>query len=336
MPAPVEPLTLPAVHALHLGDVVKSLGISPAELFEPAGIDPASLGVPGARIPVQTFADLLLRARRVTGNEAIGILLGLQMRASAHGYLGFAAMTASTVREALDTATRFVSTRTNALGLSLHVGESTASLVIEERADFGEARADVLFALAVGIWQMGDALTGRQLQGSADFAFPQPAYARSFADVGPMLRFGQPVTQLVFDASALDLPLTMADPVSRQIAYSELERSLEELGSEQDILTRARKLAARANGGFRSLDEVADALHLSTRTLKRRLAAQGATYSELLEEQRRERAIMLLRSPGLSLDEVADRLGYSDPSNFRRAFRRWTGLSPAAYRRSHR
>jgi AraC-like DNA-binding protein len=121
--------------------------------------------------------------------------------------------------------------------------------------------------------------------------------------------------------------------VSRQLAYSELERSLEELGGDQDILARVRKLVARASGGFHSLDEVASALHLSTRTLKRRLATQGATYSDLLEEQRRERAMMLLRSPTLSLDEVAEQLGYSDPSNFRRAFRRWTGLSPAAYRR---
>jgi len=332
-PDPEQPFTLPAVHALHLAEVVKGLGTPSEELFGPLGLDPAALAVPGARMTVAAFAELVARARGVTGNEAIGILLGLQMRASAHGYLGFAAMTASTLREALETATRFVPTRTNALGLSLHVGERNASLVIEERTDFGQARDVVLFALAVGIWQMGDALTGRQLEGSADFAFPRPAYAEKFASVGPSLRFGQPVTQLVFEASALDLPLTMADPVSRQLAYSELERSLEELGGDQDILARVRKLVTRANGGFHSLDEVASALHLSTRTLKRRLATQGATYSDLLEEQRRERAMMLLRSPTLSLDEVAEQLGYSDPSNFRRAFRRWTGLSPAAYRR---
>jgi len=328
-----EPFTLPAAHALHLTDLVVGAGIAQEELLGPLGLDRASLSIPGAQLAVPVVVRLFQRARALTGNGAIGILLGLQMRASAHGYLGFAAMTASTLHEALETATRFVRTRTNALGLSLHVGDRSASLVIEERADFGEARDAILFALVVGIWQIGDALTGRQLPGSADFAFPRPAYIDLGTDFVPRLRFDQPLTQLVFDVSALSLPLTMSDPVSRQLAYSECERSLEELGADQEILARVRKLVARASGGFHSLDEVANQLHLSSRTLKRRLSTHGVTYSDLLEEQRREKALLLLRSSGLSLDEVAEQLGYSDTSNFRRAFRRWTGISPAAYRR---
>jgi AraC-like DNA-binding protein len=331
-----EPFTLPAVHALHLADLVAASGIAQEELLGPLGLDRAALGVPGAQLAVAAVVELFERARTLTGNPGIGIQLGLQMRASAHGYLGFAAMTASTLREALETATRFVPTRTNALGLSLHVSDRTASLVIEERADFGKARDTILFALAVGIWQIGDALTGRELTGSADFAFPRPAYVEQVTGIRQSLRFSQPLTQLIFDASALGLPLTMADPVSRQLAYSELERSLEELGTEQEILSRVRSAVGRTSGGFRSLEEVATGLHLSTRTLKRRLAAQGVTYSNVLEEQRREKALLLLRSPSLSLDEVAEQLGYSDTSNFRRAFRRWTGLSPATYRKTAR
>ena len=329
-----EPFTLPAVHALHLADLLAATGTTQEELLAPLGLDRAALAVPGAQLAVPTVVQLFEKARALSGNPGIGIQLGLQMRASAHGYLGFAAMTASTLREALETATRFVPTRTNALDLSLQVGEQSASLVIAERADFGPARDTILFALAVGIWQIGDALTGRELTGSAEFSFPKPAYLEKIAGLRQTLRFGQPVTQLIFDAKALDFPLTMADPVSRQIAYTELERSLGELGGEQEILARVRGAVGRKNGGFRSLKEVASGLHLSTRTLKRRLAEHGLTYSHVLEEQRREKALLLLRSPTLSLDEVAEQLGYSDTSNFRRAFRRWTGVSPGTYRRT--
>ncbi len=137
----------------------------------------------------------------------------------------------------------------------------------------------------------GDALTaGGSSKGRPTSRSPRPAYTEKFANVGPVLRFAQPATQLVFDASALELPLTMADPVSRQLVYSELERSLEELGGDQDLLGRVRKLVGRAGGGFRSLDEVASALHLDARTLKRRLATQGATYSTISSKSSLARA----------------------------------------------
>ena len=260
------------------------------------------------------------------------------MRASAHGYLGFAAMTAATLREALETAARFVPTRTNALALSLHVTGSRASVVIEERARFGPARDAILFWIAIGIWQMGTALTGREMEGAMDFAFERPAYFDRFAAFAPEVRFGQPVTQMVFDARYLDLPLTMADPVSRQLAYSELERSLAEMAATAaaDVVPRVRKLLLRPDGGILALEDVAKAMGVSARTLKRRLATAGVTYSDLLEEERREMALLLLRTRGpqeSSIDAVAERLGYSDPSNFRRAFQRWTGVSPAAYRK---
>jgi AraC-like DNA-binding protein len=327
-----ELFTLPAVHALHLAELVVGAGVMPEELLSAVGLDRAALTVPGALVTVPVMERLVAEARARTGNAAIGIQLGLEMRASAHGYLGFAAMTAATLREALETATRFAPTRTNALGLRLQVADGTACLVVDEHADFGTARDAILFAITIGIRQIGNALTGRDLEGSFDFAFARPAYLDRFSALDGVMRFSQPATQLVFGASVLELPLTMADPVSRKIAYAVCERSLEELAGEEGTLAHVRKLIAR-DKGFRSLEEVASELHLSARTLKRRLATTGTKYSDVLAEQRREVAMRLLRSRGLSLDEVAERLGYSDTSNFRRAFRRWTGMSPAAYRR---
>ncbi|MGH7272764.1 MAG: AraC family transcriptional regulator ligand-binding domain-containing protein, partial [Polyangiaceae bacterium] len=318
---------------LQLAELVSDAGIAAEQLFSGLGVDRARLAIPGAQISLVMAEALFERARALTREPAIGIHLGLRMRPSAHGVLGFAAMTASTLREALETAARFAPTRTNALALSVHVSGGAASVVIEERAEFGAARDAILFWIVLGIWQMGNALTGRMLAGSADFAFERPAYFDAFVESAPNTRFAQPVTQLVFDAKVLDLPLTMADPASRQLAYLECERSLEELETGGDDLAQARKLVMRSGKGVRSLEEVAAELGVSPRTLKRRLAAAGVTYSALLEEERREVALLMLRSRASTIDAVAERLGYSDTSNFRRAFQRWTGLSPAAYRK---
>jgi AraC-like DNA-binding protein len=148
------------------------------------------------------------------------------------------------------------------------------------------------------------------------------------------VRYDQPANELDFDAAVLDWPLTTADPAALQLAREQCERALEALGFDGGIVARVRPLISRSGGGFRSLDEVAARLHVSPRTLKRRLAERATTFSTLLDQARLERAQRLLASPRLSLEEIAERAGYSDVTNFTRAFRRWTGTTPAAYRRS--
>jgi AraC-like DNA-binding protein len=140
---------------------------------------------------------------------------------------------------------------------------------------------------------------------------------------------------VVFEARALDMRLKAPDRAASLLARQQCEHAMLELGFDTGIVKRARALIPTA-GGFRSLTEVAPLLRVSPRTLKRKLAREGATFSELLERVRTERAKVLLRSAELTLEEVADRLGYSSFPNFARAFRRWTGETPASHRRAAR
>lgn len=326
--------TVPAVHALHIAELVRSWGVGAEQLFAELGGDAERFAIPGASMSVAELVALVTRARALTREPALGIHFGLRMRATAHGYLGFAAMAATTIGDALELAARFTPTRTNALALRLQVARGVASVVIEERADFGEARDAVLFALVLGIGQIGCALSGQELDGVAEFAFARPAY---FPASSPRFRgtarFERPVTQLLFDRKVLDLPVGQADPVSRQMACEQCERLLEALGHGGSVIDRVRRLVLKDDEGVRSLEDVAAEMHLSGRTLKRKLAENGATYTGVLDERRREAALLLLHAPDSSIESVAARLGYSDVANFSRAFRRWTGASPGAYRR---
>jgi AraC-like DNA-binding protein len=327
--------TIPAIHGLHLAELAKHWKVAPDELLDGLGVDPATLAQPDAQLAVPTMVAMVERARALTGEPALGIFAGIQMRVSAHGYLGFAAMTASTLRQALEIATRFAPTRTNALDLALVETDDRMALVIEERTDFGPARDAILLALTVGIWQIGNALTGRELTGSVDYVFPEPSYAGRFPQLLSMARFGQPRNQILLDTSALESPLTMSDPGSLRLATEQCERALAALCAADEVLDRVRRLALKKGRGARSIEEVAREMRLSSRTLKRRLAAQGMTYSDVLDEQRKGAALLLLRS-GESIGEIAERLGYSDTANFGRAFRRWTGASPGSFRRQTR
>ena len=325
----------PGSQVLQLIELLQHWRIDPGELLKDTGLSVSGLEEPNARVPLPVYNHLIARARRLTGEPALGIFMGLQRRVSMYGFLGFAAMSAATLGEVLELAVRFSPTVSTAIKLSLHNEGELTALRVEECCDPGECRDVAVFALIIGMSQMGRALTGRDVAGEAHLAIPRPDYADRFRDILVRMRFDQPVTQLVFDSKALELPLIAPDRAGLRLAREQCERALRDLGLDGGIIERVRSLMATPQGML-SLEEVAARLRMSARTLKRRLAAQGSSFSELLEEERSQRARLLLGSSQLTLLEITERLGYSTLPNFARAFRRWTGETPAAYRRAVR
>jgi AraC-like DNA-binding protein len=327
--------TFRVAHILHLIEVIKRWNVSAQDLLEGTGLTLESLGEPRALLPVPTMVTILERARRLTGEPALGLYTGLHTRATLYGHLGFAVVSASTIREAIDLSLRYGPIVTTALSVRLRVERREASLIVDEHADFGSARDIVLISTMVSLWQVSCSLTGRELTTStAEFALPEPVYSAKLGMSGLRMRFDRPFHRLVFDARSLDLPYTMPDPVALKLAREQCQQELDAMGLNAGLPARVRGLIAKPGGGFRSLEEVAAALKRSARTLKRQLNAQGVTFSQLRERELSERAMVLLGSADLSLSEIAMRLGYSNVTNFERAFQRWTDSTPAEQRRA--
>lgn len=324
---------LSGVYSLELIKLAERWGVRADTLLSGLGTTPEALAEPGARVSLAAGAAILDRARRLTGEPALAVHMGLQMRLSSHGFLGFAAMTASTVRQALDLASRYVQTRAAVLGLRVDVEDDTAALVLEERAPLGALWEFIVVALFVGIPRIGSELTGQKLRGAGEVTFPQPEYLRDVAHVLPgPVRFGRPENRLVFPACVLDFPLLTADAAAMELARAQCEREMTELSDRNSPVGRVRAALLTAGDRPRPLEEVARRLRTSARTLKRDLAAHGTTFSAVRDEVLCQRALALLEDPRLSVAEVAARMGYSDAANFTRAFKKWTGKTPAALR----
>ena len=324
--------TMPGGYVLYSIELVKRWHITADELLAGSGLDLAALSDPRIRVPIGTIVGILERARALTREPAYGFWLGVQMRVSAHGHLGVAALSAPTMRAAIDLSVRFMPVVTTALSMRLEVVGNDAALILDEHANFGRERETVLLAALIGIWQIGMALSGSDLDGYADLVLPEPDYYPQLLALGPHIRFDQPANRLLFDASALDTPYAMADPVALQLALDECERRLGTRTPEAPATGRVRSLVTNVKGKDLSLGHFAEALGVSARTLKRQLAAEGSSFSALVDEERRARATFLLGSPDVSLKDIADRLGYANLANFTRAFLRWTGQTPSAYR----
>ena len=330
---PSEEHTLPAAQALQLVEIVKRWEVEPAQLLQGCGLSEQELEDPQARLSLPAMNALLERARTLTGEPGLGFYLGLQKRLSMYGFLGFATMNATTVREALELSARYSPVIAAALSLRLQVEGAFASLIIEEHADLGSARDVALLNLVVGMLKLGSRMGGAGNHVAVDLALPKPSYYLRFAHLLPNARFDQPVTQLIFDAARLEQPLPAPDLSALRLAREQCEQELLALGFDGSLPQRVRGVLG-ARDGFLALEEAAAALHLSPRTLKRKLKAAGTSYSVLLDRERCERALLLLRAADLSLEDIAARLGDSSVPNFARAFRRWTGKTPAGYRRA--
>jgi AraC-like DNA-binding protein len=167
---------------------------------------------------------------------------------------------------------------------------------------------------------------------------PAPSYyARLAAFLPAPVRYDAPACFVRFPTSLLAQRPWLADPAIAALAREQCEAEFEKLFPDAaPIASEVRRRVAAAPEGTPTLEAIARTLGLSSRTLRRRLEQEGVSYRDIVEAALRERCERLLAETDLQVSEVAFRAGYNDVSNFTRAFRRWTGKTPKAYRRDAR
>jgi AraC-like DNA-binding protein len=288
-----------------------------------------------------TLGQTLALVRNLAASRAPGWALtgGSAFHASTHGPLGFAAVSAPTLGAALDVIERYGWVRAPWYRTHSARGERSYRLIVEERLPLGEPeRIPLIEALWLSLQALVESVRGRPVREARwELAYPAPTYAERYhAHFHGEVRFARPETRVSLPAAWLALPCPMADAAMFASALAKLDAQARRLEGEDFLLARVEQLLDGAGDAGLPLASAARALHLSRRTLNRRLADCGTSYRAILESHLRARARALLADPSLAVGEVAWRLGYQDPSNFARACRRWFGTSPAALRKHPR
>lgn len=324
---------IPISYARQLVELCGRWHVAPEELMAETALTRLDLHSMDARITPLEFNVLVDRALRLTGEPALGYHFGLQTKLSAHGFLGYAVMTSATLREAIQLTEKFFSLRSGALRFRFFTEAGTAVLQIESTVDIKAPFAFPYESMLVGLCHAGAYITGESsLEAEIWIDFPEPAYYASFASLLPCpIRYGKAVNQLRFPADLLEKPLLLADATASLLAREQCERELEALSS-QPLVSRVKALLGEDLANMPDLDTVAGRCCMSARSLKRKLAEHGVSFSELVAAMRRDEASVLLAEGRLSIEQIALRLGYRDPANFTRAFKAWTGGTPRQYR----
>jgi AraC-like DNA-binding protein len=320
--------------ALVLLERAPQLGVSRETLLRDAKLDERQLRGPAGRIPLAAVARLWRSVASHVQDPTVGLRVGADIHVREFGIVGYAMAFSRTVASALTRVSRYSRILSNAHALIMEPAGEATWVRLEMQPELRAFRLAVDYRLAAVLSACREIAASPIAPLIVQLPYRRPAdvkeYMRFFD--GP-LDFGSLSTALLLRNEDLARPNARADTKLTGYLDHLAEQILASVGGEGTLRERVRRaLWVELREGVPSLPRLARTLGMSDRTLQRQLREEGTTFAALLTELRREMARSLLRDGKLAVSEVAFLLGYEDPSAFRRAFHRWFGRSPRAYR----
>lgn len=314
-------------------------GHTRTDICRAAALDPAVTDVPDSRVAASAMERLWAVGERLTGDTDIGMHTAESYNPGALSIFGYVILSCRTAGDVLDRLARYAPLLNEALQVEL-IQEPEAvhcRFLPVERLDSYLLRAprQAMETLAAGCVLTLQRLTTEPVEPVfVSFRHRAPGavgeHRRLF---GPRVQFDAPYDSVVFRPSALTARIISADPALLGIFEGDADRRLKELALRGAVSGRVLSvLGERLKGEVPPLGLVASELAMSERSVQRSLREEETSYRELVDEVRRDLALRHLARPGTSATDVAFLLGFSEPSAFTRAFRRWTGQPPAQFR----
>lgn len=318
----------------HLQNAVR-LGLDEQQLLQHAALSSSLLQQEGARLAPRQLARLLTRIMIGLDDEFLG-KTATPCRFGVFPLLCEHVIRAPTLREALRESQRFYHLFTRALHFDVDESGNEVRLTIRlEQPELDEDHVLIELLLLVWhrfpCWLVGQVIPLMQVQ----LAYPAPAHAEEYRLLFPAPReFDQPDNTLVWPKSVLDLPVHRnPEQLKRYLAQVPLMWFRKQRFTEYQT-ERVMQLLEQADNPHRStLEEIAGQLHMTSRTLRRKLTAEGSRFQQLKDGLRRDQAIYWLSQAGISVAAAAQHTGFTETAAFIRAFKKWTGLSPGQYQK---
>lgn len=303
------------------------------KLLEGTGIDAETLERSDAFIDWPGARRLIANTLALSEHPDIALRTGLRALPAMHGPMGMAAMASATLRDAMLLFARFNNTRTRVFNTRLQEDAETITLRLDFAYPQDYAVRFITESAMASAFACHLVLRGHPIQdGAVHFNYPAPTYAPLYQQTfnGLEVMFNAPAVALTLPAHYGDEPVPSYDQELLSMAVQQCEarqQALRRYGLFSDqVLTHLH------NHTNATLDTTAASLHLSPRTLIRRLKQEGVRFQELRDQTLARRAAQLLSLPHYTVAAVAEELGYTDVASFRRAFRRWFGTSPNQFR----
>ncbi|MHC3125096.1 AraC family transcriptional regulator [Acinetobacter sp. GN11] len=302
-------------------------------ILREARIEPTLLDAPKARVPADAFARLWNGLADLLDDEFFGID-SHPMRRGSYRLMCYAALDCDTLEQALRRTLSFLRAVLDDIYGELHREGNHAVITLHDHGVtcrlFGYGTWLILVH-GLACWLVRRRIPIKELNFSAPAPADSSDYRMRFCEA---VHFDAPVTQVRFDSIFLDLKVIQTPVSAKTFLKAAPENILVKYRNDDSINARVRRqLRGLQPEAWPGLDDLARMLNMSNSTLQRRFQEDGTNYQRLKDDLRRDIAIDLLFSSSMTVTEVAGKVGFQETSAFQRAFKKWTGVSPGAYRR---
>jgi AraC-like DNA-binding protein len=313
-------------------------GVDARAILGEAGLPPDTGIDPDARVPRAQWVEVWAAVEAALQRPTIALDLAAAIPVGAFDVIDYIATTSPTVRDGVERVAAYFHLVHDRTGIELDDRGDVVAVRYSFTGDVPHAErysAEFTFACLVGRFRHSTEEAWRPRRVSFRHAAPADDTGPWEAFFGCPVQFGAPAAELVVPAEVFALRNKGADELLNGVLRRHAEAMVRELPAASSISDVVRtELQRRFVDGEPSIDAIARALGMSARTLQRRLAEDETTFAELLDAERRATAERFLADPRMGIGEVGFLLGFSDPSAFHRAFRRWTGSTPGDFRRA--
>lgn len=311
------------------------LGIDTAALLAAVGIDRATIDDPDARLEAMQVSALWTKAYELSRDPVLSLHAAEACPIGAYKVVDYIGANAASVGEAFRYAARYFPLINTAVRLPIDESSDPITFdVIDESGPEGVSRPYAEYCLAVFVLHVRGITRVNFPVRRVTFSHLKPPDIREHERIfGCPVQFEAEHSRLYLDRAAWESPTTGAQPGVLEVLTQHADLLLERLPRAPDLVERTRQaIAERLRGGDSSLESVARGLGTSARSLQRHLRDLGYSYNALADEVRAATARLYLEQPDIAIAEVAYLLGFADQSTFNRAFKRWTGQTPARSR----
>lgn len=327
-----QSLSVIAGYGLAIGKALEHRGVDSRRVFAAAGIGKALDNDPLKRLPLATVTRLYRACVEVTGDPYFGLTVANFIQASTMHALGFGLLASSTLRDFCKRVQHYFRLVSQSAQVDIEDRGDTVHFAFRPMPEVCPQTQDAWIALMLRMIRLLYRDDFKPL--AVEFAHPEPdgGDAPYVAYFGAPARFDCQAVALLLPAADMDVPLAGDSPELAQFNDNLAVDYIAKL-DRADVVTNARAhIIELLPGGDCSKSRVAAAMAMSTSSLQQRLTERGTSFHDLLNDIRRELACSYLRQSGVSVTEITFLLGFTDVSNFTRAFKRWTGMSPTRYR----